>query len=113
MTLQKNESTRIKIENTLCAQWKEKIYVVLFSSCLQIHEKLSQQEKQIFNHPSLTLSTGHSIEAGVCSMHQIKELNHRNKTKLIYNVIIFKKTAYQSNLGKLKVELALIFFVKN
>ena len=54
------------------------------------------------NHPSLTLSTGNSIEAGVFSMHQIRKVCHTNKKNLICIVRLYQETACPSILGKKK-----------
>lgn len=71
------------------------------------------KKNNFFKYPSLTLSTGHSIEAGVCSMHLIRESHHENKHKLLCNVRISQETACPSNLGKQKVKPALKLFSKN
>ena len=67
------------------------------------------QEKIIFKCPSLTLSTVYSIEAGDFSMHQIREMHHTNKKKLIFSAILYQETTCLINLGK-KAEPTLNIF---
>ena len=58
------------------------------------------KKNKIFKCPSLTLSDGNLIEAGVCSMNQIRELRNMRKNNLIYRVRLSQEGTCLINLGK-------------
>ena len=64
-------------------------------------------------HPTLTLSTGHALEAGTCSIKWTRYLHHKNKYKLVRNFKMSRNDAYVDNLSKQKVSPALALSEKN
>ena len=79
---------------------KERFILFYFIHIIKCMRNSLCKKNNFFKYPSLMLSTGHSIEAGVYSMYLIRELYYKNKHKLLYNVMISQEIAYSSNLGK-------------
>ena len=59
------------------------------------------------------LSTGHVLEAGICSVKWSRDLCHKNKENLISNVRININVAHVDSLSKQKVSPTLALFDMN
>ena len=71
----------------------------------QFHKK----KDYYFKYPKLVLSTGYTLEAGICTFKWIKELFEINKNQLISSVRL-KSIILPSNLDEQNVEAALAIF---
>ena len=63
--------------------------------------------------PKLTLPTGHVLQSGTCKVKWIRDLYHKNKSKLISNMRMNRNIACIDNLSKQKVSPALALFSEN
>ena len=66
-----------------------------------------------FHYPTLALSSGFVLEAGVCSVKWMRDLHHKNKEKRTCNYRMPKIFAYADNLNKQKVPLPQNSFESN
>ena len=75
-----------------CFMCNDEKYFVMFSSphVVKCVRKISLKRMIIVKHPKLALSTGHILEAGMCTFKWIKELNENNKNEIISSVRLKK-----------------------
>ena len=66
-----------------------------------------------FSDPTLMLSTGFVLEAGVCFVKWIRHLHHKNKVKLVSNVRMSSNVVHVDSVSKQKVSSTLFFLENN